>query len=257
MATMPKNVRVASNPRRTGSRPNAAPKKRSNAMKKSKAARRKSSKNPIGSHRKRKSHRNPHGMNDVIGRPQEALVMGLAGLASAVATRQLPQLVLQANNTGVEGYAANLVTALVATWAASAFGGPKAGMGALTGGLVILLDRVLTEQVSPIGPYLSLSGVGDPTAVRRLGTIRDGYYFHPGLQNPDGSMLVPQPVLDAAVKAVVAAYPQVAAPLSQAMGNASGGANMGAVRPSALRTHAANGQLLSSRFQGRFNLAQN
>jgi hypothetical protein len=257
MATMPKQVRVASNGRRTGSRPNAAAKKRSNAsMSKTKKAARKGSRNPIGKHKKAK--RNPTtGMGAVVGRPQEALVMGISGLASAVATRQLPQIVLGANNTGVEGYFANLVTALVATWAASAFGGAKAGIGALTGGMVILLDRVLTEQVSPIGPYLSLSGIGDPTAVRRLGTIRDGYFFHPGLTNPDGSMMVPQPVLDQAVRAVVAAYPQIAQPLQQAMGNASGGANMGAVRPSALRTHTANGTLMSSRFQGRFNTAQN
>jgi hypothetical protein len=36
------------------------------------------------------------------------------------------------------------------------------------GALVIILDRVLTEKVSPVGKYLSLAGVGDATAATRL-----------------------------------------------------------------------------------------
>ena len=142
------------------------------------------------------------------------------------------------------------MTGLLATWAAGTFGGPAAGRGALIGGMVILLDRVLSEQVSPIASYLSLSGVGDASAYSKLGTIRQGYYTHPNLQNPDGSMYVPDPITDAAVSAVVAKYPQLAAPMAQAMG---GGGRVGAVNPSALRRHTASGMLLSSRFQGRFN----
>jgi len=257
MATIPKKVRVASNPTRThhksSKRPNAAKKGKSMTSTHKKAAngggKRKKAKNPQHMYKKAK-RRNPSGLGSIIGSPKEAITAGLAGLASAVATRQIPQMLLQGSNTGVEGYAANLFTALASTWAASSFMGPAAGRGALIGGLVILIDRVLSEQVSPLGPYLQLSGIGDATAYSKLGTIRQGYYTHPNLQLPDGSMYVPDPITDAAVQAVAAKYPQLAQPMAAAMAQ---GGKMGAVNPSSLRRHTANGMLLSSRFQGRFN----
>lgn len=255
MAVMKKPVRVASNPRRsaTKSRPKAAKKgnhmAKAGTKKKANGTRKKSRSNgKVKNHRRRS--RNPNGLAATIGSPKELVTGAVAGLASAVATRQLPQLVLGAGNTGMEGYAANLVTAAIATWAAGAFLGPAAGRGALIGGAVILLDRVLSDNVSPISSYLSLSGVGDAAAYSKLGTIRQGFYAHPGLQNPDGSMYIPDPFNDAAVQAVLAKYPQLAAPMAQA---AAGGPRMGAVNPSSLRKHTANGMLLSSRFQGRFN----
>lgn len=192
------------------------------------------------SHRRRRS--NPSGMAATIGSPKDLITGGVAGLVSAIATRQLPQLILGAANAGVEGYAANLVTALAATWAAGTFAGPAAGRGAIIGGMVILLDRVLSEQVSPISSYLSLSGVGDASAYSKLGTIRQGFYTHPGLQNPDGSLYVPDPYTNAAVAAMQANAPMMAP-----------GGRVGAVNPSSLRRHTANGMMLSSRFQGRFN----
>lgn len=198
---------------------------------------------------KKKSYRrrsNPTGIAAAVGSPKDLVTGGIAGLVSAVATRQVPQMVLGGSNTGMEGYAANIVTALVATWGASMFGGPAAGRGALIGGAVIVLDRILSDNVSPISSYLSLSGVGDHAAYGKLGTIRPGFFTHPGLQMPDGSMYVPDPYTDAAVNAVISKYPQLAAPIAAAN-------RMGAVNPSALRRHAANGMILSSRFQNRFN----
>jgi hypothetical protein len=264
MAQQGQKFNVASNPHRSGSssRPPATKKGRKGMAKTGTKKRtapnggphrkaKSKSKNPATMHRKKR--RNPTGLGATIGSPKDLITGGVAGLASAIATRQLPQLVLSTGNTGVEGYAANLLTALVATWAAGTFAGPAAGRGALIGGMVILLDRVLSEQVSPISQYLSLSGVGDATAYSKLGTIRQGYYSHPNLQNPDGSMYVPDPVTDAAVQAVVARYPQLAAPVAQAVTGGHGGGKMGAVNPSSLRRHTANGMLLSSRFQGRFN----
>lgn len=257
MAAIPKKVRVASNPTRSksnSSRPSAA--KKGTHM--AKAA---TKKKPNGGGRKKpntsamhkkKRRPNPSGLAATIGSPKDLVTGAVAGLASAVATRQIPQMILGTGNTSWEGYGANFVTALVATWAAGTFAGPAAGRGALIGGMVIVLDRVLSEQVSPISSYLALSGVGDATAYSKLGTIREGYYTHPNLQNPDGTMYVPDPFNDAAVQAVVAKYPQIAsAMMAQAQGG--GGGKMGAVNPSALRKHTANGMLLSSRFQGRFN----
>lgn len=257
MAHSARHFNVASNPQRsggTGSRPPAG-KKRSNMAK---AAAKKKPNGGAKKHRKahnpmkagRRKHRNPSGLAATIGSPKDLVTGGVAGLVSAIATRQLPQMILNEKNTGVEGYAANVVTALVATWAAGAFMGPAAGRGALIGGMVIVLDRVLSEQVSPIASYLSLSGVGDANAYSKLGTVRQGYYTHPNLQNPDGTMYVPDPITDAAVNAVVSKYPQLAQPMAQAM---NAGPRMGAVNPSSLRRHTANGMLLSSRFQGRFN----
>lgn len=257
MAAIPKKVRVASNPTRSNkSRPKAAKKghhmaKAATKKRPNGGGKKKARPNTTAMHH-RKKRRNPTGLASTIGSPKDLVTGAVAGLASAVATRQIPQMILGTGNTSWEGYAANFITALVATWGAGTFAGPAAGRGALIGGMVIVLDRVLSEQVSPISSYLALSGVGDHAAYSKLGTIRQGYYTHPNLQNPDGSMYVPDPFSDAAVQAVVAKYPQLAAPIMAASGGAPGG-KMGAVNPSALRKHTANGMLLSSRFQGRFN----
>lgn len=199
------------------------------------------------SNKQRRRRHNPEG----IGRPATLVTTGVAALASAIATKQIPQMVLAEGNNGWQGYAANAAVTGLATWAAGKFMGPTAAQGALAGGLVIILDRILTDKFSSLGPYLSLSGVGDATSYGKLGTIRDGYYFHPGLLDGNGNMLTPAPVLQDAVNAVVAAYPQIAAPLQTAM--VTGGGKLGAANPSALRPHVANNMLLSSRFQSRFN----
>lgn len=200
---------------------------------------------------RRRKHRNPTGLADTLGRPSELLEIGLSALGSAVAVKQLPQMILGAENTGAMGYVANGVVTFAAAWAAGAFIGKPAAQGAVAGGLVIILDRVLTDNFSELGPVLQLSGVGDATSYGKLGTIRDGYYFHPDLRDNQGNLITPQPVLDASLANVLAAYPQLAAPVQTAV--AQGGGRMGAARPSALRPHMASGVLMSSRFQGRMN----
>lgn len=255
MAKAMKKVRVASNPRRSArksSRPNAASKRRNTGMakhrKSNRAAnthRRNRKHNTSSPHHRRRRSRNPGD----FGNAKDIVVSGVAGLASAVATSQIPQLVLNEKNTGWMGYGANIATAVAATLIAGKMAGPKAANAAMVGGAVIVLDRFLTEQVSSIGPYIKLSGVGDATAAR-MGTIRDGYFLHPTIVDANGNMIVPRPVTDASVAAMLAQYPQIAAPPAPAK-------TMGAVNPSALRRHTASGQLLSSRFQGRFNQALN
>jgi len=252
MAVTARKFTVASNPHRSGSRPPAA-KKRGSTMAKTPHKKKKAN---GGAHTRRATNsskrtgrrrRNPGELGRTIGNTKELVTGSVAGLISAVATRQVPQMILNTGNTGMEGYAANLATALVTTWAAGKFAGPAAGRGALIGGMVILLDRVVSDNVSPISSYLSLSGVGDHRAYSKLGTIRQGYYTHPGLLNPDGSLYAPDPYTNAAVNAIAARYPQLAN-----IGMAAGG-RVGAVNPSSLRRHAANGMMLSSRFQTRFN----
>ncbi len=262
MAKAMKKVRVASNPHRKPakkSRPSAAPKKGSH---KHYMAKHKKHSNKAASHHKknpafhakhkRRNRRNPVG----LGSAKELLISAVAGLGSAVATVQLPQLILQANNTGWMGYLANIGTGIAATLLAGSFAGPTAGKAAMVGAAVIVLDRILTEQFSAIGPYLQLSGVGDATQ-HHMGTIRDGYFLHPTMIDGTGNMIVPDPVTQAAIAAVLAKYPQIAAPMAQAVAQGPGGPSMHAVNPSALRRHTASGQLLSSRFQSRFNQALN
>lgn len=263
MAKAMKKVRIASNPHRkpvSKSRPNAAPKKGSHAhmtknKKKNKAASHHKKSNPMmsGHHKKHRAQRNPGGLGTI----KDVLVSAVAGLGSAVATIQIPQLVLGTNNTSWMGYAANIASGIAATMTASGFAGPVAGRAAMVGAGVAVLDRILTEQFSAIGPYLQLSGVGDATAVHRMGTIRDGYYLHPTMQDGSGNMIVPDPVTAAAIAAVLAKYPQIAQPMAAAVSGQPSGRGMGAVNPSDLRRHTASGQLLSSRFQSRFNQSLN
>lgn len=261
MAKAAKQVRVASNPHRST---------RKNSSRN--AARKNRSKNHMTKHRKSHAASNPHRRSRKhnaanphrrrrrsnpgdFGSAKDIAISAVSGLASAVATSQLPQMVLGTNNTGWTGYGANIAVAAIATFLAGKLAGPRAGQGALVGGAVIILDRFLTEQVSSLGPYISLAGVGDATAAR-MGTIRQGYYLHPTMVDGNGNMIVPQPVIDAATGAIVQQYPQIAAPPVQ-VAMAQSGSKVGAVNPSALRRHTASGQLLSSRFQGRFNSALN
>ncbi len=259
MAKALKKVRVASNPHRkpaSKKRPNAKKGSHTHHMaknkKKNKAASHHKKGNPATHHRWR-AKRNPS-LSGIIGSPKEILISAVAGTAGFVASSQIPQLILQANNTGPMGYAANAATGVAITLAAGAFAGPVAGRAAMVGSLVMLVDRLITENLSSIGPYLTISGVGDATATHRMGTIRDGYYLHPTMVDGQGNMIVPDPVTQAAIAAVLAKYPQIAAPLAQAVQT---GGKMGAVNPSGLRRHTASGQLLSSRFQSRFNQALN
>ena len=114
---MTRKFTVASNPHRSkSSRPPAAKKGRTMA----KAPKRRKA-NAGGAHRKAsnkgKQHRrrrhNPDNLAAIVGSPKDLVTASVAGLASAVATRQIPQMVLGTSNSGMEGYAANIVTALV------------------------------------------------------------------------------------------------------------------------------------------------
>lgn len=247
--------KVASNPTRSNS--GAAGKKGHHMAHTSKAVKKAATKkrpNPFKKKflelraRKSRNSRNP-GIAEMFGRPSDLLVTGLSALASAAATKQLPQMFMGDQNAGWQGYAASGVVTAVMTWGAGSFIGKAAAQGAIAGGLAIILDRALTENFSQLGPYLKLSGVGDATAAGKLGTIRDGYYFHPSLVDGNGRLMTPQPVLDDAVRAVVAAYPQLAAPIMQM---AQSGSHL-AGTPSDMRGHAGNQAMMSHRYSSRFS----
>jgi hypothetical protein len=211
MATVPMNRRVASNPQKKRSSNNMTEAAKKAFVARMAKARRKS-KNPTNKTTKRKApasnkakrnpnrkpcRRNPNYLAD----PKGIAINIVAALLSAVATRQLPQMILKEDNTGWKGYLANVAAGVGSTFAASEFVSTGAAQAAMIGSGVILLDRVLTEQFSPVGKYLSLTGLGDATAATSLGTIADGYYIHPTIFDSAGNPIIPHEITDAAVRA--------------------------------------------------------
>lgn len=94
--------------------------------------------NPRHHHRRRRH--NPLGLTG-----QQIIATSLWAIAGGVATRALPQMFLQASNTGIMGYGANALTAGVLAWAADRFISRNAGQGVLLGGMVMLGGRIVSD----------------------------------------------------------------------------------------------------------------
>jgi hypothetical protein len=78
-------------------------------------------------------------------------------------SKLLSQTILGSGNTGVTGYLTNALTTAGLAVAAHMFKGvlgPSAGVAVLSGGLLQLIARVLTDQ-TPFGQFTSSLGVGD------------------------------------------------------------------------------------------------
>lgn len=121
---------------------------------------------------------------------------GAIALLGLVATRQIPQLVLQQRNAGLIGYAANfgvaaITGALIGRW------NREAGKYVFIGGSLYTVSRILTEQFSPVGKYFALSGVGDAQAAS-LGVIKDGYFPVPVVLDQAGQPIIPRAIIEAA-----------------------------------------------------------
>lgn len=186
------------------------PQRRSNVQKakKKNGARRK--KNPfVVFHAKKRNggfkrrRRNP---SNIVGSSTNMLKTGALALAGLVATRQLPQMVLGVKNAGWMGYLSNGVVALGSAAVATKFAGKAAGHAVMIGGGLYLVNRVLTEQFSPVGRVLQLAGVGDPQASATLGRIRPGSVYPPAYDDAGNLKLPP-----AFVQAMGRALPQPAA----------------------------------------------
>lgn len=253
MATVNIRRKVASNPNKPAARngrstknvaakkaasKNPSNKSKANSSGKSKKNKKKAaSRNPSTKKNfTHKSSKNP----SFFANPKDTAIGIVTALLAAVATRQIPQWLLGANNASWTGYAVNAGTALAAAFGANEFISPTAGLAALTGGGVIILDRVLTEKLSPVGQYLALAGLGDATAATSLGTISEGYYIHPTIFRADGTPLIPHQITDAAVAAFNNMQPR-----SLPAGN-------GAPSGSAPRSTAMQGASRYNRFGSRF-----
>lgn len=96
---------------------------------------------------------------------------GVFALIGLVLTRQLPQMVLGARNSGIIGYVANFAAAMVSSFTASKVAKKKTGQAVMIGGMLYLVNRIISEQFAPVGKVLSLAGLGGKKAKYVGGTI--------------------------------------------------------------------------------------
>jgi hypothetical protein len=147
--------------------------------------------------------------------------IGASAAAGGYATRSLTQLVLQSNNEGWMGYAANFVAAALLGWAGDKFLGKDYAVGIIAGGWATTFARIWDEQVSKMSPA-QLSGLGD-VSYAGLGEYVQTPYPLPTVSKPNaaGQYIVQQP-------------PWPAPPALPAAGKKSGG--MGRVQPKRFAT---------------------
>ena len=157
---------------------------------------------------KRKSH-NPN--RSSMSGPLDLVKSGAVALGGLLVTRQLPQLVLGTSNTGVMGYGANLLTALIGAFLLTKFASKNTGTMFGIGGGVYTVSRVLTEQLSPVGKYFALAGMGDASAAGGMGIIADRDYAVPLQYDRAGNLVTPAYVTRAAQQAAASMRPTPAA----------------------------------------------
>ena len=164
-------------------------------------------KNPSIGHRRRSSGRrhNP----SVLAGTTSILKSGFYALLGLVAARQVPQMVLGARNAGVIGYAANIAVTVLTALLGTKFLGKEAGAAMGVGGGVYVANRVIQDNFSPVGKVLSISGIGDYSA---LGDIQPGYYPLPVPTNANGQPMIPAELRPAPAPAARANMGSVAAP---------------------------------------------
>jgi hypothetical protein len=123
--------------------------------------------------RHHRTRRNP-GLGDLTG-----LVTGAVfTIAGAVGAKYLTQLALNTSNTGIMGYAGNLVAAFALSWATKAFmKNDKAAAAVLAGGIVQLVLRLIND-FTPYGSYVSQLGMGDYSAAG-LGAYQSQWNYTP------------------------------------------------------------------------------
>ena len=159
--------------------------------------------------RPKKRKKNP---NQFSTAARTMLERGSVAMLGLVAARQLPQAFFGAANTGWKGYLLNAGVGIIGYIGGRYAGKPQMGEDFAIGSGAYLVNRVLTEKVSPVGRALALSGVGDATAATPagLGRVRRGYYPIPVDKDRNGNVIVPQTIVDA-VKAQLPAPAQAAA----------------------------------------------
>lgn len=192
------------NPQKKGRTMARKTKKRASTANKPTARRRPNPRKPM--HRRRSARRGNPNMT-MFGTSANFLKLGFFALIGLVVTRQLPQMVLGARNTGAVGYLANIATTILSVMIGNRMAGKDVGQALGVGGGLYTANRFISENLSPVGKVLSLSGVGDAMALgspRGMGTIMPGYFPTPVPTAADGSPIIPEQINAAAVRALIA-----------------------------------------------------
>lgn len=174
---------------RTNKRKANSGRKTHRARKVNPSSRRSARRNP-STHRARRRQSNP----GVFRKGTDILQLGFWVVVGLALTRQIPQLLLGAKNSGVMGYLANIAVAIGASWAAGSVGGEKAAMGAGAGGGAYVITRALQENMNPIGKYLSLQGLGDSMALGEIYNGERAYFPTPMGYDNAGNPIIPQAI---------------------------------------------------------------
>jgi len=165
-----------------------------------------------------KKHRNPENFLGSLSKPVDFFKAGLLALIGLVVTRQVPQLILKTNNKSWLGYGANAITAGAAGYAAHKFVSKSAGAAVAIGGGLYLVNRILSEKLSPVGQYLSLAGTGDAVAASHVGRLQYAYFPFPVVRDKSGKVVIPKEI-DAAAAVAAASAAMRPAPASILQGN--------------------------------------
>lgn len=143
-------------------------------------------KNPV--YRLRRINRGRRRNAGIGGLTSGTIGKALGVIGGMLGSKYLTQLALGGNNTGVMGYAGNLVASLALGWGAGKVTkNSDFGVMVTVGGIGALILRILSDNTS-IGQYvnLSLAGVGKGGDIG-LGIIQDSSFPVPQVAQP-GSM---------------------------------------------------------------------
>lgn len=169
--------------------------------------------------RKQRPRRKNPSPRAAVKKGADILKTGAFALGGLVLTRQIPQAFFAARNTGVVGYLMNIVVALVAAGIVGKFSGKANGQAVGIGGGLYTFERIMSEQLTPLGKALSLSGVGDARAHGGLAGIQQAYFPWPVVTDRStGQPVIPREITQAAI----AAMPPPATGSNAGMGRLAG-----------------------------------
>jgi hypothetical protein len=147
--------------------------------------------NPVNAGRRRGRRMNYRSRRN-LGRSGGAsytstLMKGVYVVGGAVGSRWLTQMVLGTGNSGIMGYAGNVVATLALGWAGGRFLGRGSGPWIVAGGAAGLILRVIQDQ-TPLGKYFNLSGIDSG-----MGAIIPANFTQPAIfTGQNGMIRVPQ-----------------------------------------------------------------
>lgn len=116
----------------------------------------------------RRRRRNPpRAIKGLASKGFGILRAGVAATGGFYAARELPQVILGARNTGVLGYAANIVAGIIATTVARMIGTPGDAAAVTVGAGIAVVQRMVAERMVPMvaAGAAPIAGIGDPSTI--------------------------------------------------------------------------------------------